>query len=337
MNKTPVSILQEMMVKKHMVPDYVLIHDGGGTHMNTFTYRVTCEGLSATGTGRSKKDAKHEAAKAMLETIAAHRGYPQLPASPAQSPVRTPLPAAAPASPRIGANVPFVNAIGALQALCIDNTLEEPQYIPISDEGPPHARIFTYQCVLSTFKEEGIATTKKQAKHEAARKMLNRIKDLVDDPNLLQRNTKNSQSKISDIIASNIAKERYPELSKLPTKKVKLGLKISDYHIKLKNSFTPDECKELLEHLNSIIVNSDKKDVDEIVNFTQNKFQDILATSDVEITVETLQTSKEGIFMVAMRLSASPILVQCGTGKTENEAKFNAILNLINTIICLLK
>lgn len=117
MSKTPVSILQEMMVKMQMIPNYELIHDGGGTHMNTFTYRVTCEGLIATGTGRSKKDAKHEAAKAMLEKIAVHRAYPQLPASPLQSPVKQSTPSSVPASPRIPPNEPFVNAIGALQVI----------------------------------------------------------------------------------------------------------------------------------------------------------------------------------------------------------------------------
>lgn len=115
MNKTPVSILQEMMVKKQTVPNYELIHNGGGTHINVFTYQVSCDGLTATGTGRSKKDAKHEAAQAMLKAIAAHRGYPQLPASPAQSPLRTPLPPTVPEVQRIPPNVPFVNAIGALQ------------------------------------------------------------------------------------------------------------------------------------------------------------------------------------------------------------------------------
>lgn len=115
MNKTPVSILQEMMVKNGTTPNYELIHDGGGTHVNTFTYRVTCDTLVATGTGRCKKDAKHEAAKSMLEAIAVHRNYPQLPASPAQSPVRTPISTVPTAAERPSPNTPFQNSIGSLQ------------------------------------------------------------------------------------------------------------------------------------------------------------------------------------------------------------------------------
>lgn len=118
MNKTPVSILQEMMVKQGMIPDYELIHDGGGRHVNTFTYQVSCDGLCATGSGRCKKDAKHEAAKAMLAEIAAHRNYRQLPAAstPAESPSRSPF-RSSPPSAKIPANVPFVNAIGELQVM----------------------------------------------------------------------------------------------------------------------------------------------------------------------------------------------------------------------------
>lgn len=119
MNKTPVSILQEMMVKQGMTPDYELIYDGGGSHVNTFTYQVTCDGLKATGTGRCKKDAKHEAAKAMLTEIAAHRNYPQLPpaSNPTDSPSRSPF-RSIPVAPK-QSNAPFVNAIGELQVGCL--------------------------------------------------------------------------------------------------------------------------------------------------------------------------------------------------------------------------
>lgn len=122
--KTPVSMLQEMMQKKESPPNYELIHDGGGTHQNIFSYKVTCIGLSATGTGRNKKDAKHEAATKMLEAIAEHNALPQLPASPCETPVRTPLPREIPTRPKSPVNQPFRNTIGELQVytyLCDKN------------------------------------------------------------------------------------------------------------------------------------------------------------------------------------------------------------------------
>ncbi|XP_015432542.1 PREDICTED: RISC-loading complex subunit tarbp2-like [Dufourea novaeangliae] len=218
-----------------------LIHDGGGTHMNTFTYRVSCYGISAIGIGRSKKDAKHEAAKAMLEAIAAHRGYLQLPASPSQSPQRTPLPPVIPETQRLPPDVPFVNAVGALKTIVIENNLQEPEYIQISDVGPPHAKIFTLQCKVANFKEFGIAKTKKQAKQEAAKKMLHKITDLVaesqdrQDPFNLEFEKNEEES-----TSNNMAKALYPSLSNLPLQtKVNLGYRLLDYHSKVKDSLIP--------------------------------------------------------------------------------------------------
>ncbi|XP_043493171.1 RISC-loading complex subunit TARBP2-like isoform X1 [Polistes fuscatus] len=321
MNKTPVSILQEMMVKKKMIPNYDLIHDGGGTHVNTFTYRVSCEGLTATGTGRNKKDAKHEAAKAMLEKIAAHRAYPQLPASPAQSPVRSPIPTVVPASPRIPPNEPFINAIGALQSVCGDNCLEEPKYISISDEGPPHAKIFTYQCILSMFKEIGVATTKKQAKHEAARKMLNRIKDLVviSYPELLNDDY--------DVVNSS------SNASKISQKKVNLGLKISEYHLALKKFITLME-KEILTDLKLIKLDMDKSELpDDILK----RLETILTPLAISYNVTSLVSNVSDNFIVCIDLDTSPSIVQCGMGKSKEEATFKAIAEIIDCLIILLE
>lgn len=66
--KTPITILNEMMVKKKIVPVFELIISKG---INQFTYQVSCDGLVAIGSAGSKKDAKQEAANQMLEKIAA--------------------------------------------------------------------------------------------------------------------------------------------------------------------------------------------------------------------------------------------------------------------------
>jgi dsRNA-specific ribonuclease len=39
-SKTPVSILQEMCIRKGNPPQYELIHDGGGSHEALFKYKV---------------------------------------------------------------------------------------------------------------------------------------------------------------------------------------------------------------------------------------------------------------------------------------------------------
>ncbi|XP_011312769.1 probable RISC-loading complex subunit BRAFLDRAFT_242885 isoform X2 [Fopius arisanus] len=251
MIKTPVSILQEMMVKKGSVPNYELIHDGGGSHENTFTYRVTCEGLLATGTGRCKKDAKHAAASNMLEAIVKHNGLLPLPASPAKSPVRAPPPQPKPEPYLQDLNGPFVNAIGALQDLCADNDLQGPVYNTTSDVGPPHARVFTIECAVASFKEEGVSTTKKQAKHLAAKKMLQRISDVLDDA------SKSSISflkmvKPSELEANERAKKIFLEQKALLPKKVNLGVKLADYPNRLRSIYAEDVRKNTCEKLNEL-------------------------------------------------------------------------------------
>jgi RISC-loading complex subunit TARBP2 len=69
--KTPVSILQELYVRKGITPKYDLVQIEGAVHEPTFKYRVTVGDLVSTGCGQSKKKAKHSAAKAMIEKLKA--------------------------------------------------------------------------------------------------------------------------------------------------------------------------------------------------------------------------------------------------------------------------
>lgn len=78
MNKTPVSFLNDIMLQNKMVADYEVVSSPRSSYAGDFTYKVTCDGLTEVRSGRCKKEAKHEAAKAMLETLAARRNYPQL-------------------------------------------------------------------------------------------------------------------------------------------------------------------------------------------------------------------------------------------------------------------
>ncbi|XP_050575510.1 RISC-loading complex subunit TARBP2-like [Bombus affinis] len=332
MDKTPVSILHEIMAKNLVMPNYELIHDGGGTHINTFTYRVTCEGLTATGIGRSKKDAKHEAAKAMLEAIAAHRGHLQLPASPAQSSVRTPLPPTIPEVKRTPPDVPFINAVGALQDLCIENNLQEPKYKQINEVGPPHAKIFSIQCTVTTFKETGVARTKKQAKQEAAKKMLDKINELTNGLNI---GTDKELDERKD--HSQIAKARYPALSRLPTsRKINLGVKISEYHLQFKNLFDTEMQKELTEKFTSIISQNESHISEDFVEDLLNKLQDVLAIMGLDVTTSVFPSILEK-FVVTMRIDTSPSIVEFAIGDTKAEAQMHTIIKLIKTLILLLK
>ncbi|XP_050465614.1 interferon-inducible double-stranded RNA-dependent protein kinase activator A-like [Cataglyphis hispanica] len=344
MSKTPVSILQEMMVKQGMIPDYELIHDGGGRHVNTFTYRVICDGLTATGTGRCKKEAKHEAATAMLIEIANHRNYPQLPAAntPAVSPSRSPF-HSVPLPPKIPANVPFVNAIGELQDLCAENNLLEPEYVLTKDSGPPHARIFTIQCRVSSFVEEGVASTKKQAKHEAARKMVELIKDLVNQVNSTKDKEECAKSSKSSITTDQIeivnrsAEECYHAVTK-SIRKINLGLKCSEYHIKWRDSLEMDKRNKILNELHCIHFNETYDDVDQFnkkIEETLSRLEIILSEINVTINIKDI-IAENNYFMKSIELMTCPILTQIGMGKTNLEAFKNALSQMIECLELLL-
>lgn len=95
-SKTPVSVLQELLSRRGTTPKYELVQIEGAIHEPTFRYRVTvadvvgeisvtvgmglsmtiickaelvCYLFAALGTGRSKKEAKHAAAKAVLDKL----------------------------------------------------------------------------------------------------------------------------------------------------------------------------------------------------------------------------------------------------------------------------
>merc|ERR1719288_427678 len=75
--KTPVSLLQELYVRQGITPKYDLVQIEGAVHEPTFKYRVTVGDAVATGCGASKKKAKHEAAKNILTKLKAAQKYVQ--------------------------------------------------------------------------------------------------------------------------------------------------------------------------------------------------------------------------------------------------------------------
>ncbi|CAK9825290.1 Interferon-inducible double-stranded RNA-dependent protein kinase activator A [Anthophora retusa] len=304
MSKTPVSILQEMMIQEKIVPNYELIHDGGG---------------------RSKKDAKHEAANAVLKIIIEHRGYPQLPAS--ESPVRTPLPPPVPEVQRIPPDVPFVNAVGVLHTLCLQNNLEDPKYVLISDVGPPHAKVFTIQCGVATFQEVGIARTKKQAKQEAAKKLLDKLTDIVPDMNEQISETK------SDISCG----ASFFKDIKTSIKKYKLGIKISEYHTELLNNIDIEVRNDLITKLESLLSENHIYISAEVVQDIYSRFENILSVIGLDMLIECLQVVTAEKYAVCAKLMCTPNIVEIAIGNTETEATYYVLLKLMRHLLMFLK
>lgn len=216
--------------------------------------------------------------------------------------------------------------------MCIENNLQEPKYRQINEVGPPHAKIFSIQCTVTTFKETGIARTKKQAKQEAAKKMLDKINELTTGLNI---GIKKELDERKDY--SQIAKARYPALSRLPTsRKINLGVKISEYHIHFKNLIDTEMQKELTEKLISIIPKNENDVSEEFVEDLLNKLRNVLAILGLDITTSVFPSIKEN-FVVTMRIDTSPSIVEFSVADTKIGAHMNTITKLIKTLILLLK
>lgn len=117
--------------------------------------------------GKSKKEAKQNAAKALLRII--HKEFPELCSDVlfgSQINCNSDL------------NETFEmmnfgdnderNPIGMLQELCTSLHLPPPVYLTESEDGLPHQRLFTVSCNVSNYKHTGVGKSKKIAKRIAA-------------------------------------------------------------------------------------------------------------------------------------------------------------------------
>jgi RISC-loading complex subunit TARBP2 len=104
--------------------------------------------LLAIGSGRSKKEAKHDAAKCLLSRLNAHGMT-----SASDPDTVDVLDMSDITSPYKG--LLQENSVGELQELCMSNDIQVPEYKVTGDEGPPHAKQFTIMCQVSKLEESG--------------------------------------------------------------------------------------------------------------------------------------------------------------------------------------
>jgi RISC-loading complex subunit TARBP2 len=150
--KTPVSLLQEVYVKRGITPKYDLVQIEGAVHEPTFKYRVTVGEFVATGSGQSKKKAKHSAARAVLERM--RHAQSKAAANDKSSCTALALVTAELADLDISKTEilsPYDdgiegNPVGELQELCMNRRMPPPGYDVSLEEGQPHERKFVIVC-----------------------------------------------------------------------------------------------------------------------------------------------------------------------------------------------
>ncbi|XP_012533572.1 uncharacterized protein LOC105835118 isoform X2 [Monomorium pharaonis] len=242
-NKSNISLLQEVLIKKGYVPIYHFMEKNIDMISKQFVCVVSCKTFKATGTGNSKKQAKHDAAKNMLSLLV-EKNEISLPVdisssssvtNVAQNPVQSlaklqemfsshqQIPAQSSAkvyemssshqqiptqnstkvyemSSSHQQSATGCNYVGMLQEFCQQGQINVKDiiYNVVYEGGLPHMKTFTIEVSLGSLRERGMASCKKSAKQEAARKLLMHLKQKLANSNVDQNATEHSSGATSN-------------------------------------------------------------------------------------------------------------------------------------------
>lgn len=321
MSKTPVSILQEYCARISAVPQYDLVVNGVGTHDPLFKYRLTVCEVTAYGSGKSKKEAKHDAAREALTLLPVNQFNKN--SSDISNRVVTEDPVDDITSPYHGALKE--NAIGELITICANNKLPDPEYKMTGEEGPPHAKLFTYECHVANLIETAASRTKKQAKHLSAKNMLERLKTVLGakldlSPTIIDK-TDSKEIAEEEETASN-AKTAFVAYKTKKKVNENFDLQLSAYHkVNLFPLFRNNPyLSELLCYCDCI--NENKCDPLELL---ENLF------CEIELKCEFKRIPAKKTFFLC-ELDTSPFFTTVGAANTEVDAKRIAAHRMLTTI-----
>lgn len=191
--KTPISLLQEACLRKATTPLYELISTEGQVHEPTFMYRVTVDKYMGNGSGKSKKTARHLAAKGVLQELIrdgvwAAWGLPGRSVAEALDYVDGLVAGLGKGEGRAegrgggggsesGAGEE-ANPVGKLQERCNNLRWPLPEYELEETAGAPHQRSFAVSVRIGKLSSKAEANSKKAAKRQAAELMLTQIANL---------------------------------------------------------------------------------------------------------------------------------------------------------------
>ncbi|KAG5674542.1 hypothetical protein PVAND_004502 [Polypedilum vanderplanki] len=181
--KTPISILQELLSRRGITPNYELVQIEGAVHEPSFRYRVSFNDKDAMGVGRSKKEAKHAAAKALIDKLTGMNISDQFYQQKGSFNNNGGTGGAATGNQSFDEKNSTGNPIGILQELCMQRHWPPPQYEVEVEIGLPHCREFTIACCVLKFREVGTGKSKKVAKRQAAQRMWERLQNQSLDQN----------------------------------------------------------------------------------------------------------------------------------------------------------
>ncbi|KAL1140796.1 hypothetical protein AAG570_000724 [Ranatra chinensis] len=213
--KTPVMRLSELITKLHETCKFELIHSEPTKPW--FEYEAIACNKRATGAAMSKKKAKQEAAKHLLNMIGGFTRQKSkldcvdspremdcvtvrtesqaqknmlmttniyMPQKPGETGCVTSIAEVGRREPIVSMSTTFINSVGSLQELCAQSDYPMPSYKLLDSRGPPHCGIFTISCSVANCSELGTGRTKKEAKHAAAQNVFQALTNQDESDNL---------------------------------------------------------------------------------------------------------------------------------------------------------
>ncbi|XP_014245207.1 uncharacterized protein LOC106664224 isoform X2 [Cimex lectularius] len=181
--RTPVSILQETLLKQHITPCFNTVFNGTGNEGTFFKIEVRAGDKTEFGVGRSKKEAKHNAAKNMLRIM-----------SEEDSKIGK-LISSEPVINLSSTDTISENSVGLLCNFCNKKQIAPPVITLEREEGPSHAKMFVMICKVLSFTSHGKSFKKKIAKQKAAQAMLAILNKNFGDDDTSEENQTNGEAK----------------------------------------------------------------------------------------------------------------------------------------------
>ncbi|XP_032897337.1 double-stranded RNA-binding protein Staufen homolog 1 isoform X11 [Amblyraja radiata] len=167
LNKSEISQVFEIALKRNMPVNFEVIKESGPPHMKSFVTKVMVGEFSAEGEGKSKKISKKAAAVAVLEEL---KKLPQLPTVEKVKPrIKKKTKSIVKTSPEYGQGM---NPISRLAQIQQAKKEKEPEYTLMVERGLPRLREFVMRVKVGGQLAEGMGPNKKVAKRNAAEKML---------------------------------------------------------------------------------------------------------------------------------------------------------------------
>ena len=328
--KTPVSLLQELYVKRGITPKYDLVQIEGAVHEPTFKYRVTVGDFVATGCGQSKKKAKHTAAKSMLDKIRRH----------AQQHLKSVTAAGGGGGEEGGVvakKMPIMdvppdvtelaspyddgiegNPVGDLQEICMNRRMQPPVYEVSLEEGQPHERKFVIVCKVGKHAESGSGKSKKLAKRLSAHKMLQTLQNHpLDGDGMGGPEGEAASASILDIDEDDLVQG----MAQQRAKEVREGKPFTNANLSL-------FYRNLKVAAGTALGAIQEKGTNELKADGERVLQEIATEQCFTVTyVDIEEKSTTDKFHTIVQISTVPVAVCYGVGDTEQESKADAAFN----------